>query len=505
MVSQEPVVVQNLLLESTVAKTAPAPSVNNTDYIIADLGLAAWGRKELTIAQTEMPGLMAIREEYAPSQPLKGARITGSLHMTIQTGVLVETLQALGAEVRWASCNIYSTQDHAAAALVDAGTPVFAYKGESLDDYWDYTHRIFEFDGKKGSKAEGPNMILDDGGDATLLMHLGAKAESDASVLANPGSEEEICLFNAIKAKLKQDATWYSRRLKNIIGVTEETTTGVLRLNEMSEKGTLAFRAINVNDSVTKSKFDNLYGCRESLVDAIKRATDVMIAGKVAVVAGYGDVGKGSAQALRALSAQVWVTEIDPINALQAAMEGYKVVTMDYAADKADIFVSATGNKNVITYKHMEAMKDQAIVCNIGHFDNEIDVASLEKLQWDEIKPQVDHVIFPATKGKNAKPEKRIILLAKGRLVNLGCGTGHPSFVMSSSFANQTIAQIELFTKPKEYKVGKVYVLPKHLDEKVARLHLSKVGAMLSELTDEQAAYIGVSKAGPYKADTYRY
>ena len=505
MVSQEPVVVQNLLLESTVAKTAPTSSVNNTDYIIADLGLAAWGRKELTIAQTEMPGLMAIREEYAPSQPLKGARITGSLHMTIQTGVLVETLQALGAEVRWASCNIYSTQDHAAAALVDAGTPVFAYKGESLDDYWDYTHRIFEFDGKKGSKAEGPNMILDDGGDATLLMHLGAKAESDASVLANPGSEEEICLFNAIKAKLKQDATWYSRRLKNIIGVTEETTTGVLRLNEMSEKGTLAFRAINVNDSVTKSKFDNLYGCRESLVDAIKRATDVMIAGKVAVVAGYGDVGKGSAQALRALSAQVWVTEIDPINALQAAMEGYKVVTMDYAADKADIFVSATGNKNVITYKHMEAMKDQAIVCNIGHFDNEIDVASLEKLQWDEIKPQVDHVIFPATKGKNAKPEKRIILLAKGRLVNLGCGTGHPSFVMSSSFANQTIAQIELFTKPKEYKVGKVYVLPKHLDEKVARLHLSKVGAMLSELTDEQAAYIGVSKAGPYKADTYRY
>ena len=505
MVSQEPVVVQNLLLESTVAKTAPTSSVNNNDYIIADLGLAAWGRKELTIAQTEMPGLMAIREEYAPSQPLKGARITGSLHMTIQTGVLVETLQALGAEVRWASCNIYSTQDHAAAALVDAGTPVFAYKGESLDDYWDYTHRIFEFDGKKGSKAEGPNMILDDGGDATLLMHLGAKAESDASVLANPGSEEEICLFNAIKAKLKQDATWYSRRLKNIIGVTEETTTGVLRLNEMSEKGTLAFRAINVNDSVTKSKFDNLYGCRESLVDAIKRATDVMIAGKVAVVAGYGDVGKGSAQALRALSAQVWVTEIDPINALQAAMEGYKVVTMDYAADKADIFVSATGNKNVITYKHMEAMKDQAIVCNIGHFDNEIDVASLEKLQWDEIKPQVDHVIFPATKGKNAKPEKRIILLAKGRLVNLGCGTGHPSFVMSSSFANQTIAQIELFTKPKEYKVGKVYVLPKHLDEKVARLHLSKVGAMLSELTDEQAAYIGVSKAGPYKADTYRY
>jgi adenosylhomocysteinase len=474
------------------------------DYKVVDLSLAPWGRKELTIAETEMPGLMAIRQEFAKAQPLKGARITGSLHMTIQTGVLVETLQALGAEVRWASCNIFSTQDHAAAALVAQGTPVFAYKGETLVDYWDYTHRIFEF-GPKGSKHEGPNMILDDGGDATLLMHLGAQAEKDIKVLAKPGSEEEICLFNAIKAKLKVDATWYSRRLKHIIGVTEETTTGVLRLNEMSAKGTLAFRAINVNDSVTKSKFDNLYGCRESLVDAIKRATDVMIAGKVACVAGYGDVGKGSAQALRALSAQVWVTEIDPINALQAAMEGYKVVTMEYAADKADIFVSATGNKNVITYKHMEAMKDQAIVCNIGHFDNEIDVVSLEKLQWEEIKPQVDHVIFPATKGKNAKPSKRIILLAKGRLVNLGCGTGHPSFVMSSSFANQTIAQIELFTKPKEYKSGKVYVLPKHLDEKVARLHLAKVGAMLSELTEEQAAYIGVSKSGPYKANTYRY
>ena len=475
--------------------------IKNQDYEIADLSLAAWGRKELTIAQTEMPGLMAIREEFAKSQPLKGARITGSLHMTIQTGVLVETLQALGAQVRWASCNIFSTQDHAAAALVAAGTPVFAYKGETLSDYWDYTHRIFEF-GPKGSKAEGPNMILDDGGDATLLMHLGARAEKDIKVLAKPGSEEEICLFNAIKAKLKVDPTWYSRRLKHIIGVTEETTTGVLRLNEMSAKGLLTLRAINVNDSVTKSKFDNLYGCRESLVDAIKRATDVMIAGKVALVAGYGDVGKGSAQALRALSAQVWVTEIDPINALQAAMEGYKVVTMDYAADKADIFVSATGNKNVITYKHMAAMKDQAIVCNIGHFDNEIDVASLAKCKWEEIKPQVDHVIFPA-KGKT--PSKRIILLAKGRLVNLGCGTGHPSFVMSSSFANQTIAQIELFTKPKEYKVGKVYVLPKHLDEKVARLHLKKVGAMLTELSDEQAAYIGVSKAGPYKANSYRY
>jgi len=469
----------------------------NTDHIIADLTLAAWGRKELKIAETEMPGLMAIRQEFAAAQPLKGARITGSLHMTIQTGVLIETLQALGAEVRWASCNIFSTQDHAAAAIAAEGTPVFAVKGETLADYWDYTHRIFEFTGAKGTPEEGPNMILDDGGDATLLMHLGTQAETDAGLLAHPGSEEEVCLFTAIKAKLAKDPTWYSRRLKNIIGVTEETTTGVLRLNEMSVKGTLALRAINVNDSVTKSKFDNLYGCRESLVDAIKRATDVMIAGKVCVVAGYGDVGKGSAQALRALSAQVWVTEIDPINALQAAMEGYKVVTMEYAADKCDIFVSATGNKNVITYAHMAAMKDQAIVCNIGHFDNEIDVASLEKCTWEEIKPQVDHVIFP--------DGKRIILLAKGRLVNLGCGTGHPSFVMSSSFANQTIAQIELFTKQDAYKVGTVYVLPKHLDEKVARLHLKKVGAVLSELSEEQAAYIGVSKTGPYKADTYRY
>ena len=471
------------------------------DYAVADLSLAAFGRKEMNIAETEMPGLMAIREEFSKSKPLKGARITGSLHMTIQTAVLVETLQALGADVRWASCNIFSTQDHAASALVAQGTPVFAYKGETLKDYWDYTHRIFEF-GDKGSKTEGPNMILDDGGDATLLMHLGTKAEKDLKVISKPGSEEETELFAAIKAKLRIDPTWYSRRQKNIIGVTEETTTGVLRLNEMSAKGTLALRAINVNDSVTKSKFDNLYGCRESLVDAIKRATDVMIAGKVAVVTGYGDVGKGSAQALRALSAQVWVTEVDPINALQAAMEGYKVVTMEYAADKADIFVSATGNKNVITYAHMAAMKDQAIVCNIGHFDNEIDVASLEKCKWEEIKPQVDHVIFPA-KGK--KPSKRIILLAKGRLVNLGCGTGHPSFVMSSSFANQTIAQIELFTKQKEYKVGQVYVLPKHLDEKVARLHLKKVGAVLTELTKEQAAYIGVPVNGPYKANTYRY
>ena len=478
---------------SAVLKPVQTPH----DHVIADLSLAAWGRKELKIAETEMPGLMAIRQEFAKAQPLKGARITGSLHMTIQTGVLIETLQALGADVRWASCNIFSTQDHAAAAIAAAGTPVFAIKGETLADYWDYTHRIFEFSGAKGTPQEGPNMILDDGGDATLLMHLGTHAEKDASLISKPGSEEEICLFNSIKAKLAQDPTWYSRRLKNIVGVTEETTTGVLRLNEMSVKGTLALRAINVNDSVTKSKFDNLYGCRESLVDAIKRATDVMIAGKVACVAGYGDVGKGSAQALRALSAQVWVTEIDPINALQAAMEGYKVVTMEYAADKADIFVSATGNKNVITYKHMAAMKDQAIVCNIGHFDNEIDVVSLEKCTWEEIKPQVDHVIFP--------DGKRIILLAKGRLVNLGCGTGHPSFVMSSSFANQTIAQIELFTKQANYEVGKVYVLPKHLDEKVARLHLKKVGAVLTELSDEQATYIGVSKAGPYKADSYRY
>ena len=466
------------------------------DYIVADMSLAAWGRKEIKVAETEMPGLMAIREEFAKAQPLKGARVTGSLHMTIQTAVLIETLKSLGADVRWASCNIFSTQDHAAAAIAEAGIPVFATKGETLAEYWDYTHRIFEF-GAAGTEGEGPNMILDDGGDATLLMHLGKRAETDASLIANPTSEEETCLFNAIKAKLAVDPTWYSRKGAHIIGGTEETTTGVLRLNEMAANGSLMFRAINVNDSVTKSKFDNLYGCRESLVDSIKRATDVMIAGKVALVAGYGDVGKGSAQALRALSAQVWVTEIDPINALQAAMEGYKVVTMEYAADKADIFVSATGNKNVIRYEHMAAMKDEAIVCNIGHFDNEIDVSSLEKLQWDEIKPQVDHIIFP--------DGKKITLLAKGRLVNLGCATGHPSFVMSSSFANQTIAQIELFTRQDHYENGKVYVLPKHLDEKVARLHLKKVGAMLTELTDEQASYIGVSKNGPYKADTYRY
>lgn len=470
--------------------------LHTDQYAIADLSLADWGRKEIRIAETEMPALMAIREEYAASQPLKGARVTGSLHMTIQTAVLVETLQALGAQVRWASCNIFSTQDHAAAALVASGTPVFAYKGESLKDYWDYTHRIFEF-GAKGTDGEGPNMILDDGGDATLLMHLGKKAEKDASVLANPGSEEERELFAAIKAKLAVDATWYSRKGAQIIGVTEETTTGVHRLKEMSAKGTLLFRAINVNDSVTKSKFDNLYGCRESLVDGIKRATDVMVAGKIAVVAGYGDVGKGSAQALRALSAQVWVTEIDPINALQAAMEGFRVVTMDWAADKADIFVTATGNKRVITHEHMLAMKHNAIVCNIGHFDNEIDIASVEKYQWEEIKPQVDHIVFP--------DGKRIIMLAKGRLVNLGCGTGHPSYVMSSSFANQTIAQIELFTHSESYDIGKVYVLPKHLDEKVARLQLKTLNAQLTELSEEQAEYIGVPRQGPYKPDSYRY
>jgi adenosylhomocysteinase len=495
-ITRHPVVAQDKHNRLEPAEMNAVLKPSTRDHHVADLSLADWGRKEIKIAETEMPGLMAIRAEYAKSQPLKGARITGSLHMTIQTAVLVETLQALGAQVRWASCNIFSTQDHAAAALAVQGTPVFAYKGETLADYWDYTHRIFEF-GAKGSEGEGPNMILDDGGDATLLMHLGKRAEKDLSLLDKPTSEEETCLYAAIRAKLAVDPTWYSRKSAQIIGVTEETTTGVHRLKEMSAKGTLMFRAINVNDSVTKSKFDNLYGCRESLVDSIKRATDVMIAGKVALVAGYGDVGKGSAQALRALSAQVWVTEIDPINALQAAMEGYKVVTMEYAADKADIFVSATGNKNVIRFEHMAAMKDEAIVCNIGHFDNEIDVASLDKCQWDEIKPQVDHVVFP--------DGKKIILLAKGRLVNLGCATGHPSFVMSSSFANQTIAQIELFTHSDYYEQGKVYVLPKHLDEKVARLHLKKVGAMLTELTDEQADYIGVPKAGPYKADTYRY
>ncbi len=461
------------------------------DYHVADLKLADWGNKEIKIAETEMPGLMAIREEFAATRPLAGARITGSLHMTIQTAVLIQTLEALGAQVRWASCNIFSTQDHAAAAIAANGTPVFAVKGETLEEYWDYTHRIFEW--KDGGHS---NMILDDGGDATLLLHLGTRAETDIRVLSNPGAEEERILFAAIKAQLAKDPHWYSVRLKAIKGVTEETTTGVHRLYQMAKDGKLAFPAINVNDSVTKSKFDNLYGCRESLVDAIKRATDVMIAGKVAVVAGYGDVGKGSAQALRALSAQVWVTEIDPICALQAAMEGYRVVTMDYAVDKADIFVTATGNYHIITHDHMAKMKDQAIVCNIGHFDNEIDVASVEKYKWEEIKPQVDHIIFP--------DGKRIILLAKGRLVNLGCGTGHPSYVMSSSFANQTIAQIELYCNTAKYPIG-VYTLPKHLDEKVARLQLQKLNAQLTELTDQQAAYIHVSKQGPYKPDTYRY
>jgi adenosylhomocysteinase len=467
-----------------------------TDFKVADLSLAAWGRKEILIAETEMPGLMAIREEYAAKQPLKGARITGSLHMTIQTAVLIETLEALGAEVRWASCNIFSTQDHAAAAIAATGVPVFAYKGETLEEYWDYTHRIFEWGNDADGKPKYTNMILDDGGDATLLLHLGARAEKDQSCIQKHSSEEEQVLFASIKAKLAKDPTWYSTRLAQVKGVTEETTTGVKRLYQMAKDGSLRFPAINVNDSVTKSKFDNLYGCRESLVDGIKRATDVMVAGKVACVAGYGDVGKGSAQALRALSAQVWITEIDPICALQASMEGYRVVTMEYAADKADIFVTATGNFQVITHEHMKRMKNNAIVCNIGHFDNEIEVASLKQYTWENIKPQVDHIIFP--------DGKRIILLAEGRLVNLGCGTGHPSYVMSSSFANQVIAQIELFGQNEKYK-REVYVLPKHLDEKVARLQLKKLGAMLTELTPEQAKYIGVKQDGPYKPDAYRY
>src|SRR4051795_9305492 len=469
-----------------------------SDFRVADLSLADWGRKEMLIAESEMPALMAIRAEYASRQPLKGARIAGSLHMTIQTAVLIETLKALGAEVRWASCNIFSTQDHAAAAIAAGGTPVFAYKGESLDEYWEFTHRIFEFGGT--GNEQGPNMILDDGGDATLLVHLGQKAEQNRGLLDDPQSEEEVSLFKAIKARLQARPGWYSKIGKDILGVTEETTTGVHRLYQMAKEKRLLFPAINVNDSVTKSKFDNIYGCRESLVDGIKRATDVMVAGKVAVVAGFGEVGKGSAQALRGLQAQVWVTEIDPICALQAAMEGYRVVTMEYAADKADIFVTATGNFHVITHEHMKRMKNNAIVCNIGHFDNEIDVASLKACKWENIKPQVDHVIFP--------DGKRIILLAEGRLVNLGCGTGHPSYVMSSSFANQVMAQIELWTDAREggkrYPVG-VYVLPKHLDEKVARLQLSKLGAMLTPLSAKQAGYIGVEPAGPYKPETYRY
>ncbi len=466
-------------------------NLSSGDYKVADLTLADFGRKEIAIAETEMPGLMAIRHENAKAKPLRGARITGSLHMTIQTAVLIETLTALGADVRWASCNIYSTQDHSAAAIAAGGTPVFAYKGETLEEYWEYSHRIFEWPDGGFS-----NMILDDGGDATMLLHIGTRAEKDPSVIAKPTSEEETFLFASIKKRLASSPGWYSKRLAQIKGVTEETTTGVKRLYQMAKEGKLAFPAINVNDSVTKSKFDNLYGCRESLVDGIKRATDVMIAGKIAVVAGYGDVGKGSAQALRALSAQVWVTEIDPICALQAAMEGYRVVTMDYAADKADIFVTATGNFHVITYEHMKKMKNQAIVCNIGHFDNEIDVASLKNHKWDNIKPQVDHIIF--------SDGKRIILLAEGRLVNLGCGTGHPSYVMSSSFANQTLAQIELFCNTAKYPIG-VYTLPKLLDEKVARLQLSKLAATLTELTTQQAEYLSLSKSGPYKPDHYRY
>ena len=461
-----------------------------TEYKVADIGLAGFGRKEMNIAEAEMPALMGIRSEYQAIKPLRGARIAGSLHMTIQTAVLIETLVALGAEVRWASCNVFSTQDHAAAAIAAAGTPVFAYKGESMEEYWQFTHRILDFNG------QGPNMILDDGGDATLLVHLGTRAESDPSVLNSPSSEEEIALFASIKAKLAEDPHFYSTIAKGIIGVSEETTTGVHRLYQMAKEERLLFPAINVNDSVTKSKFDNIYGCRESLVDGIKRATDVMIAGKIAVVAGFGEVGKGSAQALRGLQAQVWVTEIDPICALQAAMEGYRVVTMDFAADKADIFVTATGNYQVITHDHMKAMKNNAIVCNIGHFDTEIDVASLKNYDWENIKPQVDHIIFP--------DGKRIILLSEGRLVNLGNAMGHPSYVMSSSFANQVLAQIELFTKKSEYPVG-VYILPKHLDEKVARLQLAVLDAQLTEMTDQQAAYLGIDKDGPYKTDHYRY
>jgi adenosylhomocysteinase len=472
---------------NAVTKSASSTS----DFYVADLSLADWGRKEILIAETEMPGLMAIRAEYAPLQPLHGARVAGSLHMTIQTAVLIETLQALGAEVRWASCNVFSTQDHAAAAIAARGTPVFAYKGETLDEYWNYAHRIFEW--PLGRQA---SLIVDDGGDATLLLHLGARAERDETVIAHPSNEEEAALFKAIEEKLGRDPRWYSVRLGAVRGVSEETTIGVKRLYQMVKEGQLAIPAINVNDSVTKSKFDNLYGCRESLVDAIKRATDVMVAGKIAVVAGYGDVGKGSAQALRALSALVWVTEIDPICALQAAMEGYRVVTMEYAAEQADIFVTATGNFHVITHEHMKRMKNNAIICNIGHFDNEIDCASLKEYTWENIKPQVDHIIFP--------DGKRIILLAEGRLVNLACGTGHPSYVMGSSFANQTLAQIELYTNTAKYPIG-VHVLPKHLDEKVARLQLKKLSAELTLLTDRQARYIGVEQSGPYKTDHYRY
>ncbi|MCU7959427.1 MAG: adenosylhomocysteinase [gamma proteobacterium symbiont of Bathyaustriella thionipta] len=464
---------------------------DKADYKVADISLAEWGRKELNIAEIEMPGLVALRSKYGDEKPLQGARIAGSLHMTIQTAVLIETLAALGADIRWASCNIYSTQDHAAAAIAVTGIPVYAFKGETLDEYWEYTHQIMQW-----SDGGTPNMILDDGGDATMLINLGSKAEKDISILDNPGSEEEIALYNAIKARLQGSPNWYSNILSNIKGVTEETTTGVHRLYQMERDGELAFPAINVNDSVTKSKFDNLYGCRESLVDGIKRATDVMIAGKIALVLGYGDVGKGCAQSLRGLGATVWVTEVDPICALQAAMEGYRVVRMDDACSQADIFVTATGNYNVITHDHMAAMKNEAIVCNIGHFDNEIDVASLRQYEWDNVKPQVDHIIFP--------DGKRITLLAEGRLVNLGCATGHPSFVMSNSFTNQTLAQIELWAHGERY-TNKVYTLPKKLDEEVAILHLEKIGANLTRLTQQQADYIDVPVAGPYKPEHYRY
>jgi adenosylhomocysteinase len=470
---------------SAKTKTAAAESV------VKDLGLAPWGRNEISLAETEMPGLMATRSEYGPTQPLRGARIAGSLHMTIQTAVLIETLTHLGADVRWASCNIYSTQDHAAAAIAAAGVPVFAVKGESLVEYWDYTHRIFEW-----SDGGGPNMILDDGGDATLLLHLGMQAETNPSVLGHPGNEEEEVLFAAIKKRIKEQPGWYTKMAKGVRGVTEETTTGVHRLYQMAKEGRLMFPAINVNDSVTKSKFDNLYGCRESLVDGIRRGTDVMMAGKVAMVAGYGDVGKGSAQSLRNAGCRVMVSEIDPICALQAAMDGFEVVTMEEAAPRADIFCTATGNVDVITIDHMRAMKDRAVVCNIGHFDSEIQVNALRNLKWNNIKPQVDEITFA--------DGKRIILLSEGRLVNLGNAMGHPSFVMSSSFTNQTLAQIELWTNPGKYK-NQVYVLPKQLDEKVARLHLDKIGVKLTQLTDKQSTYIGVPQAGPYKADHYRY
>jgi len=481
----------NAVLSPSVSTSIPADN-KFTDYRVADMSLAEWGRKEIAIAETEMPGLMALREEYGAGKPLSGARIAGSLHMTIQTAVLIETLIKLGAQVRWASCNIFSTQDHAAAAIAAANIPVFAYKGESLDDYWEFTHRIFEWP----DEDNAPNMILDDGGDATLLIILGSRAETDPSVIANPTNEEEDALFAAIRKRLSTSPGWYSSKRANIQGVTEETTTGVHRLYEMQKKGELPFPAFNVNDSVTKSKFDNLYGCRESLVDGIKRATDVMIAGKIALVCGYGDVGKGCAQSLRGLGATVWITEIDPICALQAAMEGYRVVSMNEVCDQADIFVTATGNLRVITHDHMLRMKDQAIVCNIGHFDSEIDIASVQKYQWENIKPQVDHVIFPTG--------RRIIVLAKGRLVNLGCGTGHPSFVMSTSFTNQVLAQMELWQNGSSYEKS-VYVLPKQLDEKVARLHLGKLGAKLTELTDEQAHYLNLDKKGPYKPGMYRY